>query len=256
MELEVNNISLQINERQILENIKLHVESREMVGLLGPNGSGKSTLLKNIYRTLKPDSGWVSLQGNDVNQLRSKTVAKQMAVVRQESTIQFDFTVREIVAMGRFPHRSSWQSNSSEDEQIINNTLVRVGMNEFSERHFNTLSGGEKQRVLIARALAQQAKLIVLDEPTNHLDIHSQIQIMDILKSLNCSVLTALHDLNIAAFYCDRLYIMQDGKLVATGTPEEVLQPSIINKVFNVNCEVMIHPKTLKPHIMFLSAQS
>lgn len=127
-------------------------------------------------------------------------------------------------------------------------------MQDFADRSFTTLSGGEKQRVLIARALVQQAKLLVLDEPTNHLDIHSQLQIMAILKKLRCTVLTALHDLNIAAVYCDRLYIVKSGEIVASGTPAEVLQPQLINDVFGVECEVSIHPRTSKPHIVFLSA--
>src|SRR5699024_8641591 len=127
-----------------------------------------------------------------------RQVALQMAVVRQESAVEFDFTVREIVTMGRFPHKSVLEMDTKYDEALVNDTLARVGMHHFADRSFMTLSGGEKQRVLIARALAQQAKILVLDEPTNHLDIHSQLQIMSILKKLKCTVLTALHDLNIA----------------------------------------------------------
>ncbi|PWA12195.1 ABC transporter [Pueribacillus theae] len=254
MNLAAKNVSLTLNDNPILNNMDILVRNQEFVGLLGPNGSGKSTFLKSIYRTMKPDVGWISLANQDIYKLPPRKVARQMAVVRQESAIEFDFSVREIVMMGRFPHKSAFQSDTKQDEELVNETLARVGMQDFAERSFTTLSGGEKQRVLIARALAQQAKLLVLDEPTNHLDIHSQLQIMAILKKLRCTVLTALHDLNIAAVYCDRLYIVKSGEIVASGTPAEVLQPQLINDVFGVDCEVSIHPRTAKPHIVFLSA--
>lgn len=254
MNLTAKNISLTLNEKPILNNMDIHVRNQEFVGLLGPNGSGKSTFLKSIYRTMKPDVGWISLANQDIYQLPPRKVAQQMAVVRQETAIEFDFTVREMVMMGRFPHKSALQQDTKQDEQLVYETLAQVGMQDFAERSFTTLSGGEKQRVLIARALAQQAKFLVLDEPTNHLDIHSQLQIMAILKKLGCTVLTALHDLNIASVYCDRIYLVKSGEIVASGTPSEIFQPPLIRKVFGVECEVSIHPRTLKPHIVFLSA--
>lgn len=254
MELKVHDVSSTINDKQILHQINLHISRGEFVGLLGPNGSGKSTLLRNIYRSLVPISGWITLQGQDVHKMRTKKLAQHMAVVRQESSLSFDFTVREIVAMGRYPHRKSWETMNQSDESLIRRVLDQVGIDKFIDRSFHTLSGGEKQRVLIARALAQQAKLIVLDEPTNHLDIQSQLQILDILKRLQCSVLTALHDLNIAAHYCDHIYVMKEGHIVAFGPPEKVLQKKLIHDVFQVDCEVIIHPLTKKPNITYLGA--
>ena len=254
MNLAAKNISITRDHKPILKNVDILVRDREFVGLLGPNGSGKSTLLKSIYRTMKPDVGWISLENQDVYELSARQVARRMAVVRQESSIEFDFSVREMVMMGRFPHKSVFQSDSKEDEELVEETLARVGLNGFANRRFMTLSGGEKQRVFIARALAQQAKCLVLDEPTNHLDIHSQLQVMAILKELRCTVFTALHDLNIASVYCDRIYFVKSGEIVASGSPSEIFQPHLIRDVFGVECEVYIHPRTSKPHIVFLSA--
>lgn len=218
------------------------------------DGSGKSTLLKSIYRILKPTAGFISLNDEDIYRLSSKEAAQRMAVVRQESPVEFDFTVREMVMMGRYPYKSFLQSDTKKDEEIIHQALCDVGMHHFADRGYMTLSGGEKQRVLIARALAQQARFLVLDEPTNHLDIHYQLLIMDIVKSSNVTVFAALHDLNVAAAYCDRLYIVKSGRIVAAGTPAEVLHPDLISDVFEVDCEVSIHPVTGRPHIVFFSA--
>lgn len=242
-----------MGHKEILREIDVHVERREMVGLLGPNGSGKSTLLKSIYRALKPNAGFISLNDEDIYRLSSRETAKRMAVVRQESPVEFEFTVREMVMMGRYPHKSFLQSDSEQDEEMIQQALHDVGMRDVAERSYMTLSGGEKQRVLIARAIVQQARFLVLDEPTNHLDIHYQLMIMDIVKALNVTVFAALHDLNVAAAYCDRLYVIESGQVVAAGTPAEVLTPGFIRDVFKVNCEVSIHPTAGRPVIVFLS---
>jgi iron complex transport system ATP-binding protein len=251
--LAVTNVSISLNQQDILHQVSIAAEKKELVGILGPNGSGKSTLLKSIYRFLKPDAGIISLNGENIYQLSSRQTARQMAVVRQESPVEFDFIVQEIVAMGRSPHKSLLERDTENDRKIIAQALNRVGMESFSERNYATLSGGEKQRVLIARALAQQAKIFVLDEPTNHLDIYYQLEIMDIVKTLNITVIAALHDLNIAAAYCDRLFVINAGKIVAQGTPQTVLNPSLIYDVFGVESEVVIHPVTDKPHIIFYS---
>jgi len=252
MDLTTRNVTKTINEKVILKDIDVIVKNREIVGILGPNGSGKSSFLRTIYRAIEADAGWISLAKKDIYSLTPKEVAKQLAVVTQESNVEFDFTVQEILMMGRYPHKGYFQSDTSEDLQLIQNVLQQVGMEKFSTQSFFTLSGGEKQRVLIARAMMQQAQLLVLDEPTNHLDIQSQINIMLLLKRLNCSILTALHDLNIASIFCDRLYLFRSGEIIASGTPYEVFRPELIREVFNVETEVKIHPQTLKPHITFL----
>lgn len=254
MNISVNNVSISINQTDILHQVNLAVGKRELVGILGPNGSGKSTLLKSVYRFLKPKAGFITMGDKDIYQLSSRQTAKQLAVVRQDAPVEFDFSVTEIVAMGRSPHKSLLERDNAKDQEIIKEALNRVGMLDFAQRSYETLSGGEKQRVLIARALAQQAKVLVLDEPTNHLDIHYQLQIMDIVKALNITVVAALHDLNIAASYCDKLFIVNFGEVVAQGTPEEVLTTSLIYDVFGVESEVITHPVTKKPHIIFYSS--
>lgn len=253
MKLLAEHVSTAFEKKSVLRDVGLEVRPGEFVGLIGPNGSGKSTLLKSIYRASKPDAGWISLDGDDVYRLSSRENAQRMAVVRQESSVEFDFSVNEIVMMGRSPHKRLFQADTEEDRIICKKSLAQVGMLDYSDRSFFTLSGGEKQRVLIARAIAQQAKFLVLDEPTNHLDVKYQLQVLDLVKALNITVLAALHDLNIAAMYCDRLYVIQDGEMVASGAPEDILEPGLIRDVFGVETEVTIHPITGKKLVYFFS---
>jgi iron complex transport system ATP-binding protein len=254
MDVNVEDVSFSMQEKKIISDIYLQVRPGEFVGIIGPNGSGKSTLLKNIYRVNKPDCGKISLDNENIFKLSAKETSRKMAVVSQESSSSFDFSVREIVLMGRAPHKKMMESDTVEDGQIAEEALQQVGMSAFADRSMTTLSGGEKQRVMVARALAQQAKILVLDEPTNHLDIHHQLQLMDLVKRLNITVITALHDLNIASSYCDRIYIMKDGVNAASGTPEEVLTEETLEKVFRVNTSIIKHPVTGKTHITFLSS--
>lgn len=251
MKLQTEKVSWSVEAKKIVDEITLAVASGEFVGLLGPNGSGKSSLLRTIYRLLKPDAGLITLDGADVWQLSAREVARQMAVVMQERTGDFDFSVHEIVMMGRNPHKGMFDRDTRHDFQLVDEALARVDMTDFAWRSFLTLSGGEKQRVLIARALVQQAQFLVLDEPTNHLDIHYQLEILELVKNLGVTTIAALHELNLAAFYCDRLYVLKAGKLVATGTPEAVLRPGLIREVYGVWSEVVTHPLTGKLNITF-----
>lgn len=253
MTLHTSQMAVEIADRMILEQIDLQVKPGAFVGVIGPNGSGKSTLLKTIYRVRKPDAGVVTLDGEDIYRLTPREAAQRMAVVRQESSAEFDFSVREIVMMGRTAHKRLFQSDTARDRELVETALARTGMQDFAERSFLSLSGGEKQRVMIARALAQEARLLVLDEPTNHLDIRYQLQIMEILKSLRLTVLAALHDLNIAAMYCDQLYVLCEGRIAAAGAPQDVLTPKLIREVFGVETEVFVHPRTQKKHIVYLA---
>lgn len=253
MKLAIEHVSCTIMETSIIQNISIHIKDGQFVGIIGPNGSGKSTLLKIASRILKPNTGAVRLDGQHLYELSPKKAAQEIAVVSQETSLTFDFSVQEIVLMGRNPHKRLFQSDTDEDLRIVNEALERVGMQGYEERSFMSLSGGEKQRVLIARALAQQAKLIILDEPTNHLDIRHQLQLMDLVKKLNVTVLAALHDLNLASNYCDYLYVIQNGQVVMSGTPESVLTKDRIREVFGVETEIIIHPLTKKPYITFLT---
>lgn len=177
-----------------------------MIGLVGPNGSGKSSLLRAVYRVLRPDAGRVRVDGADAWSLPVRRLARTLAAVVQETAADFDLTVREVVAMGRTPHKRLLEGETAEDARLIESALESVDAATLAARPFDRLSGGERQRVLIARALAQQPSLLVLDEPTNHLDIRHQLDVLGILRRLPATALAALHDLNLAAYYCDRLY--------------------------------------------------
>ena len=212
--------------------------NQEMVGVIGPNGSGKSTLLKCIYRILRPSGGAVKLDGKALLDYTTKESARKLAVVAQHNYYNFDFSVQDVVLMGRAPHKRALDRDNAEDYQIVSQALETVGMTDFTHRSFATLSGGEQQRVILARALAQQTPCLILDEPTNHLDIKYQLQLLDLVRGLNRTVITAVHDLNIAAMYCDRLYALKDGQIVGQGTPQELLTPAFIRDVYEVDAEV------------------
>lgn len=250
MRIDTQEIRLSYGAREILKGISLCSEEKEFVGLIGPNGSGKSTLLKCIYRVLRPDNGCVFLDDTDIRKFSYKESARKLAVVSQHNYYNFDFTVQEVVMMGRAPHKRALDHDTQEDFRIVANAIQTVGMSEFTQRNFSTLSGGEQQRVILARALAQQTPCLVLDEPTNHLDITHQLQLMKIVKNLSVTVISAIHDLNIAAAFCDRIYILKDGEIVAGGTPEEVLTPEMLRKVYEVESEI-VRDRDGRMHILF-----
>ena len=223
MNITAENIKMKIGDNEILKGVSIDSKNREFVGIIGPNGSGKSTLLKSIYRILKPNDGCIKLGDMDISKMSIKESAKKMAVVSQHNYYNFDFTVKEVVSMGRSPHKKNLERDNIEDFEIVKESLQKVGMSEFSNRSFSTLSGGEQQRVILARALAQKTPCLILDEPTNHLDIKYQLSLLNIVKSLDLTVISAIHDLNIASMYCDRLFVMKDGQIVASGTPQDIL---------------------------------
>ncbi len=254
MRLQVQDVSFSYPCGRAVEEISLHVDRGEFVGLIGPNGSGKSTLLKMVYRALRPEQGRILLDGEDLAGMLFRTSALKMAVVGQENEVPFDFSVEEMVAMGRSPHKKLFEADTGEDRRIVHHALEHLGIEQLAKRNYRHLSGGEKQRVLISRAIAQESDFLILDEPTNHLDISYQMQIFDFIKRLNVTVLSAIHDLNMAALYCDRLYVMEHGHIVLEGTPEEVLTPANIRRVYGVESTVSRHPATGKLSIAFLPA--
>ncbi|WP_268794102.1 ABC transporter ATP-binding protein [Salimicrobium flavidum] len=222
------------------------------VGVLGPNGSGKSTLLKNIYRTLTPVSGSIRLDGELISTLKNKDLARKIGVVAQDNSLPFDFEVKDIVAMGRSPHKKPWSRDTKEDEIIVENALRHVNMLGMADKSFLHLSGGEKQRVLLARVLAQQTDLLILDEPTNHLDVHHQMKFLDTFKDLGTTVLAAIHDLNLAALYCDRIYLMKNGRIYVSDSPGEVLTAKNLREVYDIEADVRRHPETGKVSITYV----
>lgn len=238
MKLEAKDIEAVLGGTPILRGVSLEVDHNDFVGIIGPNGSGKSTLLKCIYRVLKPQAGIVRLDGTDIRELSYKKSAQTIAVLAQHNYYNFEFSVQDVVLMGRSPHKRTMERDNAQDYAIVAQALETVGMSDMAKRSFSTLSGGEQQRVILARALAQQTPCLILDEPTNHLDIKYQLQLLDIVKGLNRTVISAIHDLNIAAMYCTWLVVMKDGKVVTQGTPRQILTPELIREVYEVEATV------------------
>jgi len=234
MRLNVANVTVDLDGATILADAGLVVEAGEFVGLVGPNGSGKSTLLRTIYRALRPRAGAVYVGDDYVWELSARASAQRTAAVVQESGSDFDFTVLEVVAMGRNPHKGSFDRDTSADRSLCDEALRHVGMTDFAARDFATLSGGEKQRVFVARAIAQETRLLVLDEPTNHLDIRFQLELLDLVGGLGVTTIAAMHDLALAAAHCDRIYVLDAGAIVACGPPHDVLTGELVARVFGV----------------------
>ena len=239
MKINTEDLHLSYGAQEILKGISIQSKEKEFIGLIGPNGSGKSTLLKCIYRVLKPSGGAVWLDGRALSEYSYKESARRVAVVAQHNYYNFDFSVQDVVMMGRAPHKRALDRDNAQYRQMAARALETVGMADFARRSFATLSGGEQQRVILARALAQDTPCLILDEPTNHLDIKFQLQLMDIVKRLDRTVIAAIHDLNIAAMYCDRLYAVREGRVVASGRPEEVLTTDFIRAVYEVEAQVL-----------------
>ena len=238
MQIRTEDLEAVLNGNPILKGVSLQAGEKQLIGVIGPNGGGKSTLLKCIYRVLQPTGGAVFLDGKPLSEYSFRESALKIAVVAQHNYYNFDFSVQDVVLMGRSPHKKTLERDNAQDFRIVEEALTKVGMLHFAERSFSTLSGGEQQRVILARALAQQTPCLILDEPTNHLDIKYQLQLMDLVRGLDRTVITAVHDLNIAAMYCDWLYAIKDGRVVGQGTPQTLLTPEFIRQVYEVEAEV------------------
>lgn len=247
-------LSWSINRTQILHKLTETIPSGQVTALIGPNGSGKSSLLRILAGVTRPDTGSLEAAGKDWAGVSSKIKAKTLAYVEQNATPDRSLTVRDVVLLGRMPHRSLLAGPTATDLAIARDMLDHVGLTDFADREFGTLSGGERQRTLIAKALAQQTDILVVDEPTNHLDIAAQLSALSMLRDLSVggvTVLTALHDLNLAATFCDQVIVMDHGRFVSSGPPNEVLTEELIRKVYGVESLIMRNPRTGKPLIVF-----
>lgn len=254
MTLEVRGLKYTYGKYLVLDGVDLPIVDGEVIGILGPNGCGKTTLLKNLNKNLEPTGGCVMLDGESMADLSKKEIAREVAVVPQTNEIRFAFTVRDIVAMGRMPFQGMMGAPSREDERIVDEAIRRTGLSKHVDRHINTMSGGERQRVIIARAIAQTPKYLLMDEPTLHLDISMQFDALNLVHKLSretgLTVVIVSHDLGMVARYCDRIVMIHDHKVHCVGTPEEVLTPENMRTVFNVDAELVFDEKIGKNTVM------
>lgn len=244
MNLSIENATVKIDKVEIVKSLSLHAKKGDFIGLIGPNGSGKSTLLKSIYGVLKYDKGSIKLDDRDIKTISLSEIAKEMAVVGQFNTINFELSVLEIVLMGRSPHLGNWGREKEKDYKIALDAIKKVGMEKYINRSFSTLSGGEKQRVILARALTQEPQILILDEPTNHLDIKYQIEILSLVKSLDICVVAALHDLALAAQFCNEIYLIKNGVLRASGKPKDIITTEMVKEIYEIDCDIVYNERT------------
>ncbi len=250
MKLVFDGVSAGYTEVPAVHDVTLTIAPGEFVAVVGPNGSGKSTLLKTVYRALRPRAGAVLLEGEDVWTARHRDVARQVGVLGQDQAGGYDFTAREAVRLGRYPHLGAFDRLTDADETVVAEALERTGARGFADRPLSTLSGGERQRVLLARALAQQPELLVLDEPTNHLDPAHQIAALSLVASLGITVVAALHTLDLAARYATTIVALKAGTIAASGPPAEVLTPAVFREVFEVDGSVVPDPVDGRPRVL------
>ena len=250
-----DHLSIDLSETRIISDVSVAVEAGEFVGLVGPNGSGKTTLLRGLYRALKPVGGAVLLGQDNLWNLSPIEAARRIAVVAQENQIGFDFTASEVAALGRLPYKKGFERDTAEDRQLVAQSLNDMGLSSLAYRPFDAMSGGERQRTLLARALVQQAPILLLDEPTNHLDIHYQLDVLHRVRALKLTTVAALHDLNLAAAWCDCIYVLQAGRIIASGPPHEALTAERISQVFRIQATAFTHPVTGKHQLLFDRAE-
>lgn len=246
----VNNISFKYGNKSVLDDISLEIRKGEILGILGPNGCGKTTLLKHLNKNLKPETGNIVLLDMDLEELSKKDIAKKISSVPQGNEIRFSFSVRDIISMGRMPFQTQFSGESREDEKIINDAIRKTNLEAFSDKYINEMSGGERQRVIIARALAQTPEILLMDEPTLHLDINTQFDTLDLVSDLSktegLTVVMISHDLAMIARYCDRIILIKNHSIFKKGVPEETLTPENIAAVFGVDAELTMDKKTGK----------
>ncbi|THE64778.1 heme ABC transporter ATP-binding protein [Salinadaptatus halalkaliphilus] len=245
--IDIEDVSLSFGDHDVLEDVSIGVESGEFVGLVGPNGAGKTTLLRAISGALEPDTGRIAINGTDVHEVGSRTSSRLVAVVPQDTSLSFSFPVRDVVAMGRHPHRSRFSTPDQHDREAVDDALERTRTTDLAERPIDEVSGGQRQRVVLARAIAQETPALLLDEPTASLDINHQIETLELVRELLAdgqAVVAAIHDLTLAARYCDRLALLADGGVHSVGSPAAVLSTDALSTAFDATATVTTNPVT------------
>jgi iron complex transport system ATP-binding protein len=257
--LKAAGLAKKLGQRWVLKEISFQVKPGEMLGIIGPNGSGKSTLLRLLTGEDAPDAGKVWLDGQPLESYPLRERAKKWAILTQEQVSDLSFTAEEVVFMGRYPYRRRFFGQTGEDRMVVDRVMRETQVYPVRHRLYSELSGGERQRVSIARVMSQEPRLLILDEPTTYLDIHYQLAVLDRLKNWQkrdgLTVIVVLHDLNLAAQYCDALLVLKDGKLVRTGTAREVIEPGLVEEVYGVRPVIIDHPTHHVPQILLTSAK-
>lgn len=252
--IEIVELRCGYGGREVIHGVSLTVPRGSILGLAGPNGSGKSTLLRAMTGILKPYSGRVTIDGAEVSRMTRREVARKVAVVPQDISVGFEFTVRDVVSMGRTPHLRMFQPETAGDRRAVEEALDKCGVRELADRLPAELSSGERQRVALARALAQNPEYLLLDEPTAHLDIGHQGEVLelvaDLRRSRGLTVVAVLHDLNLAAMYVDSLCLIKDGRVKAMGGPDEVVTPQVLRDVYGIEAAVVRNPFTGGPVVV------
>lgn len=249
--LEVQGLSWHAGEKAIISDVSFSVTPGETLAVVGPNGAGKSTLLRCLYRYLKPTAGSIRIEGEEIWSLAARDCARKIATVLQEQPADFGLTVRDIVALGRTPYRKGLSAIGAGDRAMMETAIERMNLTGLTGRHLASLSGGEKQRVMIARALAQEPDVIILDEPTNHLDIRHQLELLTLMRGLGPTVIASLHDLNLASVFADRVLLLAGGRVLGAGAPADVLTAERIHEAFKVQSFIDVEPATGAPRFTF-----
>ena len=251
--LALDGVSFQYGKRPLLDGLSLHLDGGEILGVIGPNGSGKSTVVKLLDGTLKPRRGSVLVSGEARTTFSRRALARRIATVPQELHVAFDFRVGELVMMGRGPHVNWLRGDTAHDREFAWRAMEMVGVADLADRAYRQISGGEKQRTVLAMALAQAPEILLLDEPTNNLDMANQASFFELLLQLReeqgLSIMAVVHDVNLAALYCDRIALMREGAIIADGPPGEVITPPALRRCFGIDVEVFDHPSVDRPQV-------
>lgn len=257
--LKVENLICGYGDKEVLKGVSFSVGKGDFLGIVGPNGAGKTTLFRAITCILKPLRGEIFYCGKDLNEISRRDLAREIAVLPQILETSFSFSVEQFISMGRFPHLKKFQPQSRHDSEMVEKAMALCDVLSLRERKIWELSGGEKQRVILAQCFAQEPSLLLLDEPTAHLDIGHQVEILDLIKRLNrekdLTVIMVLHDLNLASEYCDRLVLLKEGRIFKEGSPQEVLTFENIEEVYNTVVVVKENPISSKPYILLVSEE-